>query len=48
MLERNAVHKRCNVLIVGMDYVLDAIDMGERGFAVLLTKWLNLGAAETL
>jgi hypothetical protein len=27
-----------------MDYVLDAIDFGERGFAVLLTKWANLGA----
>jgi hypothetical protein len=27
-----------------MDYVLDAIDLGERGFAVLVTKWVNLGA----
>ena len=27
-----------------MDYVLDAIDFGERGFAVLITRWTNLGA----
>jgi len=27
-----------------MDYVLDAIDFGERGFAVLATRWINLGA----
>lgn len=27
-----------------MDYVLDAIDFGERGFAVLTTRWINLGA----
>lgn len=27
-----------------MDYVLDAIDLGERGFAVLITRWVNLGA----
>ncbi len=27
-----------------MDYVLDAIDFGERGFAVLVTRWINLGA----
>jgi len=27
-----------------MDYVLDAIDLGERGFAVLVTRWVNLGA----
>jgi hypothetical protein len=27
-----------------MDYVLDAIDFGERGFAILLTRWINLGA----
>jgi hypothetical protein len=27
-----------------MDYTLDAMDFGERGFAVLLTRWINLGA----
>jgi len=27
-----------------MDYVLDARDFGERGFAVLVTRWMNLGA----
>jgi len=27
-----------------MDYMLDAIDFGERGFAVLITRWVNLGA----
>ena len=27
-----------------MDYMLDAIDFGERGFAVLATRWINLGA----
>jgi hypothetical protein len=27
-----------------MDYTLDAIDFGERGFAVLITRWINLGA----
>jgi hypothetical protein len=27
-----------------MDYVLDAVDFGERGFAVLATRWINLGA----
>jgi hypothetical protein len=27
-----------------MDYVLGIIDFGERGFAVLITRWSNLGA----
>jgi hypothetical protein len=27
-----------------MDYVLDAKDFGERGFAVVITRWVNLGA----
>lgn len=27
-----------------MDYELDAIDFGERGFALLVTRWANLGA----
>lgn len=27
-----------------MDYALDAMDFGERGFAVLVTRWINLGA----
>ncbi len=27
-----------------MDYVLDVVDFGERGFAVLVTRWTNLGS----
>lgn len=27
-----------------MDYVLDIVDFGERGFAVLITRWTNLGS----
>jgi hypothetical protein len=27
-----------------MDYILDVIDFRDRGLAVLLTKWVNLGA----
>lgn len=27
-----------------VNYVLDAIDFGERGFVVLVTRWVNLGA----
>ncbi|KAH6671104.1 hypothetical protein B0J14DRAFT_595338 [Halenospora varia] len=27
-----------------MDYTLDVVDFGEQGFAVLATRWINLGA----
>lgn len=27
-----------------MDYTLDVVDFGERGFAVLVTRWINLGS----
>jgi hypothetical protein len=27
-----------------MDYILEAADFGERGFAVVLTRWNNFGA----
>lgn len=27
-----------------VNYALDAIDFGEQGFAVIVTRWVNLGA----
>ncbi|KAK2768452.1 hypothetical protein FQN54_000307 [Arachnomyces sp. PD_36] len=29
-----------------MDYTLQAIDFGERGFAIILTRWVNLGGGQ--